>query len=205
MQVQDISIIEKIRQYISSYDAEQFTLARVAADLGIPLTELKTIYKNEAALVEAVLKFEQDSLETLFLDTSFENNNAIDGLLKVSKELSRRFSNILPSFNFDIRKDFPGLHQEYFRQRTEFVFDKIKLNIQEGITGGLYRYDLSTELVSRIYISRLIDLYNPVYFPPAQFSFNTLFEVMFDTFIRGIATAEGVKYYEKKVKCLRFG
>ena len=122
MQVQDISLIEKIRQYISSYNAEQFTLKQVADDIGITLSELITIYKDEAALVEAVLKFEQDSLETLFQDTSFENDNAIDGLLKVSKELSGRFTNILPSFNFHIKNDFPELYQQYFKLRTGFVF-----------------------------------------------------------------------------------
>lgn len=205
MQVQDISLIEKIRQYISSYNAEQFTLKQVADDMGITLSELITIYKDEAALVEAVLKFEQDSLETIFQDTSFENDNAIDGLLKVSKELSGRFTNILPSFNFHIKNDFPELYQKYFRLRTGFVFEKISANIADGIREGLYRPDLSAELVSRIYISRLIDLYNPDFFPPAQFSFNTLFDVMFDTFVRGIATEEGVKYFEKKAKCLRLG
>ncbi|HOW31195.1 MAG TPA: hypothetical protein PLP88_06485, partial [Bacteroidales bacterium] len=173
-------------------------------DLGITQDELSGHYNDEYSLVEAILQFEHNSLQSLFESTSFENGNAIDGLLKVSKQLSQRFINIIPSFNFSIKNDFPDLHQQYFRLRNEFVFDKISRNIEDGINEGLYRPDLSVELVSRIYISRLIDLYNPDFFPPAQFSFNTLFEVMFDTFIRGIATDDGVKYFEKKVKCLKF-
>lgn len=204
MQDQNTSLIEKIRRCITAYNPEQFTLTQVASDLAIPVDELLKSYRDESSLVEAVLEYEQNSLETLFLDTSFENENSIDGLLKVSRELSRRFNTILPSFNFDIRKDFPGLYQKFFKMRADFVFGKIRKNIEEGIRDGLYRRDLSAELVSRIYISRLIDLYNPDFFPPAQFSFSTLFDVMFDTFIRGIATEDGMIHYEKKVKCLKF-
>ncbi len=204
MQDQDKSLIERIRYIISAYQPEQFTLANIAHDLGITQDELSGHYNDEYSLVEAILQFEHNSLQSLFESTSFENGNAIDGLLKVSKQLSQRFINIIPSFNFSIKNDFPDLHQQYFRLRNEFVFDKISRNIEDGINEGLYRPDLSVELVSRIYISRLIDLYNPDFFPPAQFSFNTLFEVMFDTFIRGIATDDGVKYFEKKVKCLKF-
>jgi len=74
----------------------------------------------------------------------------------------------------------------------------MQLNIQKGIRQKMYRSDVSTELVSRLYISRLIDLHDPAIFPPEKFSFETLFNTMFDHFIRGIATPAGLKYYEEK-------
>jgi TetR/AcrR family transcriptional regulator, cholesterol catabolism regulator len=72
------------------------------------------------------------------------------------------------------------------------------------MTQGMYRHDLSAELVSRIYISRLIDLHNPDFFPNETISFSVLFDVMFDTFIRGICTDEGKNYYEKKIRRMTF-
>ena len=62
----------------------------------------------------------------------------------------------------------------------------------------MYRGDLSIELVARLYIRRLIDLHNPEFFPADKFSFQTLFDVMFDNFIRGIANERGIEYYEKQ-------
>ena len=62
----------------------------------------------------------------------------------------------------------------------------------------MYRNDLSIELVARLYIRRLIDLHNPEFFPADKFSFQTLFDVMFDTFIRGISNEKGIAYYEKQ-------
>ena len=85
----------------------------------------------------------------------------------------------------------------------DFIFSKIKINLQKGISQGIYRDDLSIELVARLYMSRLIDLHNPDFFPPEEFSFDTLFDTMFENFIRSIANEDGLKYWEKKKRIFR--
>jgi hypothetical protein len=197
-------LVENIRKHLSGYRPEEFSLSTLARDLNQPLDTLIASFGNEAGLVEEVLEFEQKSLEAIFSNFDFTGVNAIDSLLFVSKEISKRFSDIQPSITFDLRKYYPEARQNFFDKRVKFVSEKIRRNIEQGILHGLYRQDLSTELVSRIYISRLIDLHNPDFFPNDEISFNTLFDVMFDTFIRGICNEEGIRYYEKKIKCMKF-
>jgi hypothetical protein len=204
MQDPVISLVENIRKHLSRYHPEEFSLTKLAFDMGQPVEVLIASFGNETGLVEEVLEFEQQSLEAIFANFSFSDMNAIDGLLFVSKEISKRFSDIQPSFNFDLRIYYPEARQQFFEKRIKFVFEKIRRNIEHGIQQGLYQEDLSTELVSRIYISRLIDLHNPDFFPNDEISFNTLFDVMFDTFIRGICNDAGIRHYEKKVKCMKF-
>jgi TetR/AcrR family transcriptional regulator, cholesterol catabolism regulator len=204
MQESVAPLVESIRKHLSSYRPEEFSLSALAKDLNQPVETLINSFGNEEGLVEEVLDFEQKSLEAIFSSFNFSIVNAIDGLLIVSKEISKRFSDIQPSISFDLRKYYPEVRQSFFEKRINFVFDKIRKNIEHGIQQGLYRQDLSTELVSRIYISRLIDLHNPDFFPNDEISFNTLFDVMFDTFIRGICNEEGTRYYEKKIKCMKF-
>ena len=62
----------------------------------------------------------------------------------------------------------------------------------------MYRDDVSIELVARLYIRRLLDLHNIESFPPEAFSFDTMFNQMFERFVNTIATAEGMEYFEKK-------
>jgi hypothetical protein len=69
---------------------------------------------------------------------------------------------------------------------------------------GFYRNDVSTELVARRYISRLLDLHDPDNFPPEEFSFLKLFDQMFESFVKSIATEEGLAHYEKKKKSAKF-
>jgi len=204
MQESNNLLVENIRKYLSGYLPEEFSLISLAQDLNQPLESLIAAFGNEEGLVGEVLEFEQKSLEAIFTQFDFASVNAIDGLLIVSKEISRRFSDIIPSITFDLRKYYPVERQNFFDKRVKFVSERIRKNMELGIQQGLYREDLSTELVSRIYISRLIDLHNPDFFPNDEISFNTLFDVMFDTFIRGICNDEGTKYYQKKVKSMKF-
>jgi TetR/AcrR family transcriptional regulator, cholesterol catabolism regulator len=170
----------------------------ICKSLSIDIEELKRFASTEQILVEKLLEFERETFNSIFDKYNFEGVNAIDILLTVSSEVSRRFNEISPLATLELQELYPEVYQHHIEQRIDFIFEKIKINIQKGIAQGMYRNDLSIELLSRLYISRLIDLHNAVFFPPEKFSFKLLFEVMFENFIRGIATEEGLKYYGKR-------
>jgi TetR/AcrR family transcriptional regulator, cholesterol catabolism regulator len=155
-------------------------------------------------LVEKVLAFERESFQDIFDTYNFEGVNAIDILLTVSREVSKRFKDVSPALTFNLKSTYPKLYQYHIDTRMTYIFNKIKINIIKGIGQGIYRDDLSVELLARLYISRLIDLHNPDFFPPEQYSFEILFDAMFDHFIRGIVNEEGMRYYEKSSKRLKF-
>ncbi len=203
MRTSNFPLVEDVRKLLSGYKPNEFTFQNLARDLNQPIAVLINAFGNESGLVEEVLYYEQQNLENIFSEFDFKGSNAIDGLLRVSKEIGIKFVNILPSITFDLRLEFPEIRQKFVEKRIDFVNTKIKSNFEQGMQQGMYRPDLSAELVSRIYISRLIDLHNPDFFPNDTISFPVLFDVMFDTFIRGICTEEGKTYYEKKIKCMR--
>jgi TetR/AcrR family transcriptional regulator, cholesterol catabolism regulator len=200
----NLTLLQDVRKMLSGYKSIEFSFKNLARDLGIPFEDLVNAFGNEAGLVEEILNYEQQYLENIFAEINFTGSNSIDGLLRASKEIGDNFVNILPSITFDLRPEFPEIRQSFVEKRINFVDVKIRSNIEQGIQQGMYRNDLSPELISRIYISRLIDLHNPDYFPNETISFSVLFDVMFDTFIRGICTDEGKYYYEKKIKCMKF-
>ncbi len=200
----NLLLVEEVRRLLSGYKSSDFTFANLARDLGKSQDSLVSAFGSEAGLVEEVLNFEQQNLEDIFSDSDFSGNNAIDSLLSVSKKISNKFVDILPSITFDLRSIFPEIRQKFVEKRISFVNEKIISNFEQGMAQGMYRPDLSAELVSRIYMSRLIDLHNPDFFPNETISFTVLFDVMFDTFIRGICTDEGKLHYEKKIKCMKF-
>jgi len=200
----NLPLVEDVRKLLSGYTSRKFTFQNLAKDLDLPLEVLVRAFGTETGLVEEILNYEQQNLENIFSDFDFAGINAINGLLIVSKEINNKFVNIIPSITFDLRSVFPEVRQKFVDKRVRFVSDKIKANFEQGMRQGMYRPDLSAELVSRIYISRLIDLHNPDFFPNETISFSVLFDVMFDTFIRGICTDEGKNYYEKKIKCMKF-
>jgi hypothetical protein len=197
-------IVEKTRSYWHNDGVGKFSLEELAPRIGVPLETLEEYADNDNELVEKVLQFERNSFENIFDTNDFEGVNAIDILLTVSKEVAGKFMDVTPSVTLELKKHYPEAYQKHIQQRIDYIFMKIQINLTKGISQGIYRDDLSIELVARLYISRLIDLHNPELFPRHKFSFETLFNFMFDSFVRSIAKPEGVEYFEKKRKKLRF-
>lgn len=197
-------ILSGVRELSLEVGVRNLTLKNICKHLHITREELGKYISGENELVEKVLEFERESFKSIFDENNFEDVNAIDILLIVSQEMNGRFRDLTPSVTFDLKTLYPEIYQRHFELRIEFIFNKIKINIEKGIRQGMYRQDISIELLARLYISRLIDLHNPVFFPPDKFSFPMLFEVMFENFIRGIANDEGLSYFKMRKKSFRF-
>jgi TetR/AcrR family transcriptional regulator, cholesterol catabolism regulator len=200
-----VEILEKVRDLFFKYGVRSMSMDDICREVGISRKTSNKMFASKNDLVEKLLELERVNFEIIFNTDRFDGEvNAIDILLMVSKEVSTKFTEISPSMTFDLNKYYPDIYHKHVEERIEFIFEKIRINLMKGINQGVYRDDLSIELVSRLYIRRLIDLHNPEFFPADKFSFQTLFDVMFDNFIRGIANEKGIEYYEKQKKKISF-
>ncbi len=197
-------LLSQIRMLALDEGIEKISVKTICDKLNICEDELYKYIEDENDLAAKVLEFERNSFKEIFDEYDFEGMNAIDILLIVSKEMASRYYNLTPAISRSLGQRFPEIYQEHLQKRIDFIFMKIQINLQKGISQGMYRTDLSIELVARLYLSRLIDIHNEDIFPPKQFSFQTLFEVMFDSFVRSIATPEGLNYFENKMKTVKW-
>jgi hypothetical protein len=199
-----LELLKEIRYTARNKKLKDFSFAEIAANTGIPVEQLKTYVNSHEELVEKILEIERQKFEEIFEVHDFIGMNAIDILLTVSKEVAKYYILVTPSITIQLKEKFPRIYQEHFDKRMEFIFNKIQINLIKGIAQGVYREDLSTELLARLYMSRLIDMHNPDLFPPEKFSFETLFALMFEDLVRSIAKPEGIAYFEKKIKSVKF-
>lgn len=197
-------LLKKIRVGFKEKRISEFSFQEIHNKTGISEEELNKYFENEGKLITAILELERNKFEEIFLKHDFEGINAIDILLTVSKEVASNFILVSPAITIHLKEKYPKIYQSHFEKRLNFIFGKIQINLTKGINGGMYRDDLSIELLGRLYLSRLIDIHNPDLFPPEKFSFETLFEVMFEDLVRSIAKPEGIAYFEKKIKSVKF-
>jgi len=199
-----LELLKKIRYSAKKKLLVDFSFTEIQEKTGIKKTELKKLVKSKEELVEKLLEIERQKFQEIFQVHDFEGVNAVDILLTVSKELAKNFLLISPAITIHLKEKYPKIYQAHFDKRLEFIFEKIQINITKGINQGMYREDLSIELLARLYLSRLIDIHNPDLFPPEKFSFEMLFEVMFEDLVRSIANPEGIAYFEEKIKSVKF-
>jgi len=198
------SLLKSIRLEARKKNLKDFTFQEIEQKTGIRQDEIKMYVSSEIELVSNLLDLERQKFEEIFTLHNFEGVNAIDILLTVSKEVAKSFFLVSPAITIHLKEKYPQIYQEHFDKRLAFIFEKIQINITKGINQGMYREDLSIELLARLYLSRLIDIHNPDLFPPEKFSFETLFAVMFEDLIRSIAKPEGIAYFERKIKSVKF-
>lgn len=196
-------VIEKTRDYSFSHPIHRTSLEKLCTDVGLEKKVVQKFVKSTKDLVINILQFERNSFKVIFTDNDFEGVNAIDIMFTVSKELSDRFQDINPTLTYQLKTYYPLIYKQHLEDKYDFIFGKIKINIEKGINQGMYRDDLSVELVARLYLARLMDIHNPELFPHEKFSFTMLFDFTIDNYVRSIATPEGLAHYEQKRKSFK--
>ena len=192
------NLVKTIRNVAKQEGVDKIAIDKLESNPKVENNTLKKYFSDDKQIAKEIFKNEQLVFEKIFNEENFENNNAIDKLLNVSKLIAKNFSYLTPALYHHYQEKYPLIFQQYFDQRAESVFNKIQENLVTGMQQGYYRNDLSTELVARGYISRLVDLYNPSNFPAENFSFDTFFSQMFETFVLSIVTEKGGNYWEEK-------
>jgi hypothetical protein len=200
-----ITLLQTIRNIANKKGVGEISLEKLRQNKAIPNDLLNKYYTKDIDLVTDILTEERKKFEEIFVDHDFDGYyDAIDILFTVSKEMAGKFFSLSPSVTYVWKDVYPEVYQEHIQKRIDFIYMKINVNLQKGIMSGFYRNDVSTELVARRYISRLLDLHDPDNFPPEEFSFLKLFDQMFESFVKSIATEEGLAHYEKKKKSAKF-
>jgi len=194
-------LLNSIRELANKEGIEAIAIAKLRANPDISSVILAKYYSDEKDLVRDILTEERKMFEVIFEDHNFDGyNDAIDILFTVVKEMATKFYNLSPSVTLQYKDIYPEVYQQHLDERTDFIFRKIQVNLQKGIYEGMYRDDVSIELVARRYVSRLMDLQDPDTFPVENFSINTMFIQMFESFVDSIATEKGMAHFAEKKK-----
>ncbi|MBK6965648.1 MAG: TetR/AcrR family transcriptional regulator [Bacteroidales bacterium] len=180
------------------YGIRSISMDDIAREMGMSKKTLYQYVENKNDLVEKLLAHFVTSSTACITENS-SDLNAIDILLEVSVKVSHEIKEMNPAIAFDLEKFYPALYRIFVQAKRDHVYRKIKENLEQGIREGIYRTDIDADLVSKLYVQKLIDLHDPEFLSSLDFTFEKVFQVMFDNHIRGIANPGGLAYYEKQI------
>lgn len=87
--------------------------------------------------------------------------------------------------------------QVWTNHKNEFILKQVSENLKKGIAEGWYRSDFDIEILARIRIAQINDIYNPELFPPEKFDLQKVQLATLEHFMMGIATLKGHKLINK--------
>lgn len=191
-------ILQTSGMLFRKYGIRSISMDDIAHEMGMSKKTLYQFVENKTDLIEKLLQHFVTNTRAC-MTVNPVNMNAIDVLMEVSIKVSEDIKDLNPSIAFDLEKFYPALFRSFVNAKRDHVYRKIKENLEQGISEGIYRMDVDADLVAKLYVQKLMDVHDPEFLSSIDFSFEKVFQVMFDNHIRGIANAAGLAYYEKQI------
>ena len=165
----------------------------ICKEMGISKKTLYKWFDNKDAVVKAVMERHLHQVEHDCSGCIEGSKNAIQQLFRMMEMLRKEFAEIHPSVFYDLQKYHADAWQVLLVHKNNFVLQKIKENIQQGIREKLYREDIDVELMARLRMAHVDIMVNSDLFPPGKYSVEKLQLAFLEHFMLGIATLKGHK------------
>jgi AcrR family transcriptional regulator len=193
-----LELMDKIVTMFFEFGIRNLNMDDISRNLGISKKTLYQHFKSKEDLIMKLFEYDEIKWENEFLKVKIDELNAIDILFYASSMVAKEMNQLNPKLKFELRKYYEPIFNQFLLRKRNHIYEQISKNIQQGIREGLYRGDVNIELTAGLYVKNLVDMHNQDYCFIENITFEQIFEVMFETHIRAISTAEGIAYFEKR-------
>jgi TetR/AcrR family transcriptional regulator, cholesterol catabolism regulator len=195
-----IPMLERIREMFLEFGIKNLNMDEISRKLGISKKTLYRYVDSKESLIEKIFEYEFLKWNQFLEQLSQQPFNAIEKLFEVSFRIHEEMKHINPMLMFELKKYYEPIFNDYLAQKRAFILAKMRMNLEQGVSEGLYRSDLNIELVVTLYANYLVEMHNYEMAKLNNITFDQVFEVMFESHIRAISTPDGVKYFELRKK-----
>jgi len=181
-----------------TYGIKSMTMDDIARSLKV---SKKTLYKyvnDKNDLVCKSMKLDLDTSECAFLEICNQDVDPIEELINISEFASAHLKSMHPSVMYDIQKYHPEAWGYFLEHKDTHIYDSVLDNMERGKKLGLYRNELNSIILAKLYVARFDVIFNPEIFSPTEYSFAKVHKEMMDYHLHGILTSKGLMVFNKK-------
>jgi TetR/AcrR family transcriptional regulator, cholesterol catabolism regulator len=197
------NIIASVKCLYLKYGIKSVSMDDISHELGISKKTLYQYVSEKAELVKSVRDTELLEKIEVFNQIQCRNLNAIDELVEVNKfqkEINNAYS---PTVVYDLKKFYPEIHKQLKNFKREKMLEFITLNLENGKKQGLYREELKSKIIAKLYVSRFESIIDNDIFSMEELTSPDLFNEVFLYHLHGICNNNGIKYLEKVINDLK--
>ncbi len=185
-------IVKTAEDLFLTYGVRSVTMDDISRKLAISKKTIYQHYKDKDEIVcrvtKRVLKREKEMISA----TKEQAHNAIHELVMISRYLKEHAQTINPSVLFDLQKYHREAWCIYLKFKEIVFLQAIRETLQRGIQEGYFRKDIDVEVLSILRIEEIQLTFDNQVFPRDQFDNREVQLQLFEHFIRGIVTPEGI-------------
>ncbi|RLD46596.1 MAG: hypothetical protein DRI86_02765 [Bacteroidetes bacterium] len=194
----EILIKRSLKLYMK-YGIRSVSMDDVAHELSVSKKTLYQMVKDKTDLVDQCIMLisEMTDMSGFCMDPKM---NVIEKHIFIYKHITRMLSEINPSFEFDLKKYYPEQHLLFIKNRRQHIYDKMRIDLKQGIEEGYFREDINIDKLTILNIIRIESFKETDIFEIYDVKIIDLLDELFNYHLHGIATSKGIEEYMKLTK-----
>ncbi len=185
--------LKQVEESFFRYGVKNVTMDDVARELGISKKTLYQWVRSKEELVHRVLTHffqeEKQQCEERICIAA----HAVEEVFLVMEAGIRRMQQMKANVLYDLQKYYRSAWERVLEFRQGFWYEVVRANLERGIREGLYRPDMNVDIIARLHIAAVFQLFDDALFPRARFSKEELFSQYLLHYLHGIASEKGVR------------
>jgi AcrR family transcriptional regulator len=171
----------------------------ISSHLGISKKTLYLYVKNKPDLVFQSFNLLCQQLSQSLSTIIAEEKNAIDELYQMDEQIFFLLKSMHISIVGELKKYYLESWELIENFKKSFLLNLIETNIKKGISQNLFRQDLNSNMIAKIFINRCETLVNGELFNDSEFNLRDVLKEHRIYHVRGIASLKGVIHLEEKL------
>jgi AcrR family transcriptional regulator len=179
------------------YGIKSITMDDLARSLGV---SKKTIYRevdNKEDLIRKVICMEMQESKADMEGVRNDSRDAIEEMVKMAKLIIQKTRSISPTTYYDLQKYYRNVWHQLEEMRVEYIYSKIRGNIEWGIEEGLYRKDVNAEIIAKLYIHKTRLMTDEEIFSLERYQRDELILQFISYHLHGIMSMKGLKLWKQ--------
>jgi AcrR family transcriptional regulator len=182
------------------YGFKSITMDDIARELGVSKKTLYQFFEDKNDLVNQTIDFHIESDMQICCSIENEGHDPIEFMLEMSKSITEKHRKVNVSVLFDLRKYFKAAWDKFDNFKSNFIYTQMLNNINKGKELGLYRQDIVSELIAKLYVHSIDFMMKPELYQEISTDFQYIHQEILRHHLRGICTEKGLKRIDKLIE-----
>ncbi|WP_144607240.1 TetR/AcrR family transcriptional regulator [Algoriphagus algorifonticola] len=191
-------ILDVAIEQFSRYGVRNTTMDDIARMMGISKKTLYQEFKDKKELVNATFSamLERDQEKMAFLKDS--GTDVIEHLVKISKMMRERLTNINPLAIMEVQKYFPEAWKVFEQHKEQVIMTDFVNILERGKQLGYFRSEIDAHILARLRVNQITSAMEPSNFNNENYNLVEEQMQMMDHFLHGIFTEKGREAYQEQ-------
>lgn len=193
-------IIEKAGEMMMQMGIRNVTMDDIATEMGMSKKTLYQWFKNKQELVDSISEEHLNKEKDRFLATQAESKNSIHELVLVSHCLRVSMGEMKANVLNDLQKFYPKSWAKYNSFKEDVMLKTIREVIRRGQEEGYFRPEMDADILAVMRIEQVQTFLMNHSYHANQKDLMSIQLQLFDHFIHGLFTPEGLNLYKEYTK-----